>query len=363
MRNEDLVAEIKKLADASGSQDRQRLQRLKDQLFEKNREAILKTARYYNRGRRVTEDESQNAYLSLFVAVEKYDESKGATFATFLGFYVQSAIQKQHAFSHPRQSQSMYARAKGKLNNPENHGRDAVNRAEAQLWSDKPFTEETVSSSTSQLSAEEFFFAITEQAFDEAKNERMLDLAREAILSLSEEEQTVLVSMLDPNRATTEYGLRTNEAITKDIHLDELSVEVDRQRVFMTVRRYIYEHDSSLTPPGWTGEEDSGIQLPGTETWIQGLFGTPTSGEVRNYFRATGRGRSSSSHIASAHKNSETREEGDPDREAEAILTLFPEENVSPEEKEVQAQDLKPEMPENSDSEGKEASFGLRMRF
>ena len=141
MRNEDLVAEIKRLTDASGSQDQRRLQRLKDQLFEKNKEAILKTARYYNRGRRVTEDETQNAYLSLFEAVEKYDESKGATFATFLGFYVQSAIQEQHAFSHPRQSQSMYARARGKLNNPENHGRDAVNRAEAQLWSDKPFDE------------------------------------------------------------------------------------------------------------------------------------------------------------------------------------------------------------------------------
>ncbi|MDA8080667.1 MAG: sigma factor [Actinomycetota bacterium] len=323
MSNEEIVAKIQSLVSACDPADRKKLAHLQEELYRKTAALVTTLARQYNRGHPLTEDEQSELPLAVFDAARKYDPARGAQFSTYLAFYVRSALQREHAFTHG-QSQAKYARAARMLNNPQNYDREQVRRAEAFLRSKKAFSEETVlSDSDTQMSAEDLLFMITEQNLDDAKNDRLLALAREAILNLGGEEQRVLLSMLDPQKATTEYGLKTIGAVAKDIDLDELSVEVDRQRVFVTIRDYIFERDPSLAPPGWTSEQ-KGIQVPGTEVFVLGLFGMPTSGEMGNYAKRIG-GIHVRQHCATPTPR-QHRVAGDPSETAgeDDRLSLFP---------------------------------------
>jgi len=323
MSNEEFVAKIQSLVSACDPADRKKLAHLQEELYRKTAALVITLARQYNRGHPLTEDEQSELPLAVFDAARKYDPARGAQFATFLSFYVRSALQREHAFTHG-QSQAKYARAARMLNNPQNYDREQVRRAEAFLRSKKTFSEESVLlDSNVQLSAEDLLFMITEQNLDDAKNDRLLALAREAILNLGEEEQRVLLSMLAPQKATTEYGLKTIGAVAKDIDLDELSVEVDRQRVFVTIRDYIFEREPSLAPPEWTSEQ-RGVQLPGAEGFVLGLFGMPTSGEIGNYAKRIGGIRvRQHDHSSAPRQHRAAGDAGETAREDER-LSLFP---------------------------------------
>ena len=173
--------------------------------------------------------------------------------------------------------------------------------------------ENHTSESDEQISAEDFFFAMREQISEETKRGKMLDLFSEAIsLALDDEDRVVLASMFDSHRATNEYGLRTNEATAKNIHMDQLSVEVERQRIIVKIQDYVFEYEPSFRPPGWTNEQ-KGIQLPGMERFILGLFGTPAPEEVENYKKVAGK-----RHSAPRSKTERKTSEEDQSRASES---------------------------------------------
>ena len=129
--NEELVAIIQRLSDSQAPEDRERLGEAQEQLFTQNAGLIIKIATRYNRGHSLTPDETAEAMLAVFVAARNYDPERGR-FSSCLPWYIQSALQAEHAFTHER-SQSVYARSAAALNNSSDYSRDEVERAGAIL--------------------------------------------------------------------------------------------------------------------------------------------------------------------------------------------------------------------------------------
>lgn len=157
--NEQIVAEIQSLTHAGNPEDKKTLADLQEELWRRSAAVVTTLARKYNRGHPITEDEKRELPLAVFDAARKYDSTQGTQFSTYLAYYVRSALQREHAFTHG-QSQSKYARAARMLNNPEKYDRKLVRHAETFLQSKKSFREETdLSDSNQQMSAEDYFFA------------------------------------------------------------------------------------------------------------------------------------------------------------------------------------------------------------
>ena len=286
LANEVLAAEIQRLDGTTDPALRRRLSELQAKLFTQNAGLVVNVAQHYNRGKQPTPDQTSELALAVFEAARKYDPSRGSKFSSCLAFYVKSALQKEHSFAAGH-SQSVYARNKAKLNNPERYSREEISRAEALLRSKKVFSEET--DSRSIPSAEDLLFALTGKTLDEAKNDRRLTLLFEALDQFPERERAVVDAMLQPARAVTEYGLSTNDAIARKLHLSRATVEIESQRISATIQDYIFENEPSFAPEDWTPEQ-KGIRLPGRDDYLLGLYGMLTAEEVANYKKVAGTG-------------------------------------------------------------------------
>ena len=118
----------------------------------------------------------------------------------------------------------------------------------------------------------------------------MLILARHAIEELTQEQKQILQIMVEPIRTADEYGLRPTISIATHLHIGRTYVEEQEQLIFTTIQDYLFEHEPSLRPPGWTNEQ-RGIFAPAMEGVIMGLFGILSASELANYERVTKRGR------------------------------------------------------------------------
>ena len=285
MSNETLAAEIKLLEGATDPTLLRRLSDLQAKLFAQNAGLLTNLAKHYNRGSQLTDDETDEVANAVFEAARRYDPSRGSKFSSCLAFCVQSALQREHAFLHGR-SQAVYARAKAKLNHPERHRPEELARAEALLRGNKPFLEEMDSP---EMSVEDLIFRLTGQRLDEEKSENMLALLAEAVSTdvLTMREKSVLASILEPRKAVTEYGLSTDDAVARNLHMERIVADVERQRIFIKIQDFICERDPSLAPDGWA-KGQKGIKVPGREGEVMGLYGPLTAEEVQNLQKITG---------------------------------------------------------------------------
>ena len=282
MANEELVAEIQRLADSPEGADQKLLTALQAKLFSQNAGMIVKVATHYNRQKYLTPDETAEVSMAVFTASRKFDLSRGVPFSSCLPWYIKSALQREHAFV-ANQSQSIYARNAAKVNNGHMYSNVELSRAELAL---NQVTTIDISSMDSRLtdnnSTEDLFLSLAEQTLDEDKKDRMLRRSTEAVALLSPEQKQILAIMLTPLRTTDAYGLRTTSAIAKQIHTSEKYVDDQKGLMFNTVYEHIMETEPDLRPSDWVPNQQ-GVQLPGMEGFLLGLFGTPTVGEIENY--------------------------------------------------------------------------------
>ncbi len=283
MTNENLVAEIQRLDSSTIPADRERLAALQAKLLAQNAGLIIKVAHRYNRAKAFTPDEAAEISMAPLIAARKFDPERGVKFCACLPWYVRSALQAEHAFGSG-QSQSVYARAKAKLNNMDRFSAEQVARAAETLRSKAVLDSPTIAAQmTDNISAEELFLETTEKSAAETRKERMLTLATEAVTMLTPEQKEVLASLLAPApHGRDADGLRTSPAIARQLLFKVEYAKTQKRQVFDTIQDYILENDPSLRPPNWQPRQQ-GVWLPEMQGFLMGLFGTPTADEIVNY--------------------------------------------------------------------------------
>ena len=282
MTNEELVAEIQRLADSSEEADQKLLTTLQAKLFSQNGGMIVQVATRYNRHKYLSSDEAAEVSMAVFTASRKFDLSRGVPFSSCLPWYIKSALQSEHAFV-ANQSQSSYARNTAKVNNPQSYRAEQISKAEAVLNRVTTLDVRSIESRlTDNVSTEDLFISLSEQIKDEDKRERMLKRSTEAVALLSSEQKQILATLLTPLRTADDFGLRTTSAIAKQLHVSEKYVEDQKQLMFNAIYEHIMETEPDLRPPDWVPNQQ-GVRLPGMEGFLLGLFGTPTVGEIENY--------------------------------------------------------------------------------
>ena len=113
----------------------------------------------------------------------------------------------------------------------------------------------------------------------------MLILASQAIEELTQEQKQILQIMVEPIR-TAYYRLdREPPPCRQDLRRGTKATVI-----FTTIQDYLFEHEPSLRPPGWTNEQ-RGAPAPAMEGVIMGLFGILSASELANYRKVTKRGR------------------------------------------------------------------------
>ena len=276
--NEDLVATIQQLSDSESPRDRQRLSEAQEQLFSQNAGLIIKIATRYNRGKTLTPDETSEVAMSVFVAARHYDPERGK-FSSCLPWYIKSALQHEHAFTHER-SQSVYARAAAKLNNASRYSQSEVEaagnilRPPARLSFQDNGLANTL---TDHLSAEEMFVSVMDEISESEKRNRLLACMSEAVDSLSDKQREILTLLLEPRSAKDDLGVSSTRAIATQLHIPEDRVGEEKLKIVLGIQHYLAKKEPDLCPERWSAP----IEITDLdEGFILDLFGEPVRHEV-----------------------------------------------------------------------------------
>lgn len=252
---EELVASIQELSDAQAPGGRQRLYDAQAQLFVQNAGLIIKIATRYNRGKALTPDETSEVMMGVFVAARHYDPERGK-FSSCLPWYIQSALQCEHAFTHDR-SQSVYARATAKLNNASRYSRPDVElaanilRPAARLSFEDNGLANTL---TDHLSAEEVVVSGIEETSAAEKRDRLLACVFEAVEGLSEKRRTILTLLIEPRGAKDDLGISSTRAIAMQLPMPEGRVVEETLKIVLAIRRQLTEREPELCSVRWAAD-------------------------------------------------------------------------------------------------------------
>jgi RNA polymerase sigma factor (sigma-70 family) len=276
--NEDLVATIQQLSDSESPRDRQRLSEAQEQLFSQNAGLIIKIATRYNRGKALTPDETSEVAMSVFVAARHYDPERGQ-FSSCLPWYIKSALQHEHAFTHER-SQSVYARATAKLNNAGQYSRNEVETAASILRPSARLSFEDnglANMLTDHLSAEEMLVSSMDEVSQSEKRDRLLACVSEAVDGLSDKQRAILTLLLEPRSAKDDLGVSSTRAIAGQLHIPEERVSEEKLKIVLGIQHHLADKEPDLCPERWT----SPIEITDLdEGFILDLFGEPVREEV-----------------------------------------------------------------------------------
>ena len=170
------------------------------------------------------------------------------------------------------------------MNNLDRYDKSEIAQSEKILRSHASLSGEAVASQvTGNISTEVSFLSLVEQSQDE-------DIKENVDSGSARHRRAHTGAKTNTSNWLNQYGLRPTISIASHLHIGRNYVEEQKQLIFTTIQDYLFEHEPSLRPPGWTNEQ-RGVPAPAMEEVIMGLFGILSASELANYERTRRRGR------------------------------------------------------------------------